>query len=128
MYVRSGLQEIRLRSSLLPGRQLLPAEMGLLGMKILDKNWFWQASAALMFAAIMAGLHFMITGFNGDFGAGFAIGLIVGITLALIAAGWRKGEMAREEPARLLPYSDERPMPDARPGYSRRSGASRQAD
>lgn len=74
-------------------------------MRILDKNWPWQFLAAFLFIGVMAGLKFMMTGFNQDFGWGFGIGLMIGVFIALLGAGWRRGEMTREE---LLPPPERR--------------------
>lgn len=97
-------------------------------MRILDKNWPWHAFAMLLFAAGLGFIHFMLEGINEDFGTGFAVGLMVGITVALVAAGWRKGEMAQlaDEPELpLLPEPFEQPLSAE---YFRRSGSTRQDD
>lgn len=62
-------------------------------MRLVDKRWPWVALASLIFAAVMAFLHFMARGINDDFGAGFAIGFIVSAVIVLTAAGWRRGEL-----------------------------------
>lgn len=74
-------------------------------MQVLDKNWPWQFLAAFLFIGVMAGLKFMMTGFNEDFGWGFGIGLMIGFFIALLAVGWRRGEMTREE---VLPPPERR--------------------
>jgi hypothetical protein len=66
-------------------------------MQILDRNWPYQFAALFLFIGAMASLKFMMTGFNKDFGWGFGIGLMLGCVIALGAAGWRRGEMKREE-------------------------------
>jgi hypothetical protein len=62
-------------------------------MRIVDKRWPWMALAIALFVVVMAGLRYMMTGINEDFGVGFALGLIVGLTIALTAVGWRRGEL-----------------------------------
>lgn len=62
-------------------------------MQLLDKRWPWQILALFLFIAAQSVLWYMIKGFNEDFGMGFAIGLTVGIFIALIAVGWRRGEL-----------------------------------
>lgn len=74
-------------------------------MQILDKNWPWQFLAAFLFIGAQAAIWFMVKGFNEDFGMGFAIGGATGIFIALLAAGWRRGEMMKEE---LLPPPERR--------------------
>lgn len=74
-------------------------------MQILDKNWPWQLAAAALFIGAQAAIWFMIKGFDEDFGMGFAIGLAAGIFIALAGAGWRRGEMQREE---ILPPPSQR--------------------
>lgn len=66
-------------------------------MRILDKNWPWQFLAAFLFIGALAGLRYMVVGFNEDFGWGFGIGSLTGLFIALLGAGWRRGEMKREE-------------------------------
>lgn len=61
--------------------------------RILDRNWPWQALAMLLLVLLLGGLKFIMTGFNDDFGMGFALGLLAGGFIALLAAGWRRGEM-----------------------------------
>lgn len=65
--------------------------------KILDKNWPWQFLAAFLFVGVMAFIWYMVKGFNEDFGMGFAIGGMTGGLIVLLGAGWRRGEMTREE-------------------------------
>lgn len=95
-------------------------------MRILDKNWPWYVFPFLAFVAIMAGLHFMIRGINQDFGAGFVTGSLIGLIIALVAVGWRRGEMTTSADAQVPPSADEPREPPVIEGYSRRSGSSRQ--
>lgn len=64
-------------------------------MQILDKNWPWQFLAAFLFIGAQAFLWYMVKGFNEDFGIGFAVGALTGLFIALLGAGWRRGEMTR---------------------------------
>lgn len=66
-------------------------------MRILEKNWPWQFLAAFLFIGVMAGLKFMMTGFNQDFGWGFGLGIMIGTLITFLAVGWQRGEMRREE-------------------------------
>lgn len=62
-------------------------------MRILDSNWPFTFGAAFLFIAAMTGLHYVMTGFNQDFGFGFAMGMMTGGFIVLLAVGWRRGEM-----------------------------------
>lgn len=66
-------------------------------MQILDRNWPYQFLAVFLFIGAMAGLRYIAVGFDENFGVGFMLGLASGIFIALLAAGWRRGEMKREE-------------------------------
>lgn len=73
--------------------------------QILDKNWPWQFLAAFLFIGMMAALRYVAVGFDENFGYGFMLGLAAGIFIALLGAGWRRGEMTREE---VLPPPERR--------------------
>jgi uncharacterized protein YebE (UPF0316 family) len=56
------------------------------------------------FALAMAGLRFMLTGINEDFGYGFGVGILIGMPIALLAVGWRRGEFRTGQSAQeVLP-------------------------
>jgi hypothetical protein len=95
-------------------------------MRILDKNWPFHALAMLLFAGGLGFVHFMISGIDKNFGAGFAIGAAVGVTIALLAAGWRKGEMAQEAPEPEPRFSASLHSPIEIEEYSRQRERTRQ--
>jgi hypothetical protein len=55
-------------------------------MQILGPYWRWQAFAMIMFAAVMAFLHWLYTGINADFGTGAFVGLIIGLVIGVVGA------------------------------------------
>lgn len=71
--------------------------------RLIDRRWPWMALAVAIYVAVMGYLHFMLKGFNDDFGTGFGLGLVSGAFIAVIAAGLRRGEHRPSEPAQEPP-------------------------
>lgn len=90
-------------------------------MRILDKNWPWHFAAGFVFVGAMAGIKFMLTGFNEDFGWGFGVGAMTGTLIVMLAVGWQRGEMTRTE---VLPPLAQKPQLDRETGdgWRNRSG------
>ena len=49
---------------------------------MMRRSVFWPALSLLLFAAVIGGLHLLVTGFDGNFGIGFSIGGIIGMAIA----------------------------------------------
>lgn len=67
--------------------------------RLLDKRWPWMALCLILFALVMGFLHYLMHGISKDFGAGFALGLVVSAVIVLTAVGWRRGELGSSEPS-----------------------------
>lgn len=62
-------------------------------MRIITRKELPLVLAAIVFAVIMGGLHILLHGISRDFGAGLALGLVLGIFIAGLAIGWKRGEL-----------------------------------
>lgn len=59
-------------------------------MHPLERHWPFVAICLVLFALVMAGLHWLTKGISPDFGYGFSLGGIIFGVLTTLALGWRR--------------------------------------
>lgn len=66
--------------------------------RVLNRHWPWITACWIAYTAGMAFLWWLLRGFSKDFGMGVAVGGAAMSLIVLLAVGWSRGEMRREEP------------------------------
>lgn len=62
-------------------------------MRIITRKELPIVIAAIIFAVMMGGLQILLHGISRDFGAGLAVGAILGGTIIGLAIGRKRGEL-----------------------------------